>query len=103
VKEIAAEMLDKIDNLTETRALTLARTEVIHAHAEGQLDQFTDLGVEEVGVEAEFSTAGDDLVCPECEALEGQSFPVEEAHGIIPVHPNCRCTWIPKIPEHLLK
>jgi SPP1 gp7 family putative phage head morphogenesis protein len=101
--EISKQMVDEIDGITNQRALVLARTEVIHAHAEGQLDSYEDLGVTEVGVEAEFSTAGDDLVCPECEALEGEVFPVEDAHGVIPVHPNCRCTWIPRIPEHLLE
>jgi len=27
--------------------------------------------------------------------MEGEVFTVEEAHGMIPLHPNCRCTWIP--------
>lgn len=101
--EIAKQMVDEIDGITNQRALVLARTEVIHAHAEGQLDSFTELGVEQVGVEAEWSTAGDDRVCPECEAMEGKSFPIDEAHGMIPLHPNCRCTWIPMIPASLLK
>jgi SPP1 gp7 family putative phage head morphogenesis protein len=102
-RDMAREMMSEIDGITERRALTLARTETIHAHAEGQLDSFTELGVEEVGVEAEWSTAGDDRVCPECEAMEGKTFSMDEAHGMIPLHPNCRCTWIPKIPEHLLR
>lgn len=78
-----------------SRARTIARTEVIHAHAEGQLDAFEELGVEELGVMAEWSTAGDDHVCEECEPLEGVIMTVEEARGMIPRHPNCRCTWIP--------
>lgn len=102
-REIAKQMVDEIDGITNQRALVLARTEVIHAHAEGQLDSFTELGVEEVGVEAEWSTAGDDRVCPECEAMEGKTFSMDEAHGMIPLHPNCRCTWIPSIPKSLLK
>lgn len=101
--QIAREMSDSIEGITNQRALVLARTEVIHAHAEGQLDQFTELGVEEVGVEAEWSTAGDDRVCPQCEEMEGKTFTVEEAHGMIPLHPSCRCTWVPKIPESLLR
>lgn len=100
---IAKQMTDEIDGITDQRALVLARTEVIHAHAEGQLDSFTELGVEQVGVEAEWSTAGDDRVCPECEAMEGKTFSMDEAHGMIPLHPNCRCTWIPSIPTSLLK
>lgn len=96
---IANEMTDKIDSLSDSRALTIARTEVINAHAEGQLDAFVDLGVEELGVKAEWSTAGDDRVCPECEELEGNIYTIDEARGMIPVHPNCRCAWIPYVPD----
>jgi len=92
---IAREMEDKINGLVEGRGMTIARTEIINAHAEGQLDAFEKLGVEELGIKAEWSTAGDDRVCEECEPMEGQVFTVEEAHGLIPLHPNCRCTWIP--------
>jgi SPP1 gp7 family putative phage head morphogenesis protein len=88
-RDIARNMVDTVDNLTEKRALLIARTEVIHAHAEGQLDSFEELGVEELGVESEWSTAGDERVCPLCEEMEGKLFSIEEAHGMIPLHPNC--------------
>lgn len=100
--DVAREMSSTIEGITERRALVMARTEIIHAHAEGQLDTFKELGVEELGVQSEWSTAGDDRVCPECEKMEGKVFNVDEAHGMIPLHPNCRCTWIPHIPKHLL-
>jgi SPP1 gp7 family putative phage head morphogenesis protein len=95
VRELADEMVDRIDNLTERRALLITRTEIINAHANGQLDAFQKLGIDQLGIKAEFSTAGDDRVCPICQALEGQTYTVEEARGIIPVHPACRCTFIP--------
>ena len=94
-REIAKAMAENIDNLTRTRALLIARTETIHAHAEGQLDAFDRLGVKELGIKAEWSTAGDDRVCDQCGGNEGQIFDMEEARGMIPLHPNCRCTWIP--------
>jgi SPP1 gp7 family putative phage head morphogenesis protein len=93
--EIASEMVDRIGSLTESRALAIARTETIAAHAEGQLDAFEELGVDQLGVMAEWVTAGDDRVCPECSDMEGKLFSVDEARGLIPLHPNCRCTWIP--------
>jgi SPP1 gp7 family putative phage head morphogenesis protein len=93
--EIAKDMANNIDTLTNTRALLIARTETIFAHAEGQLDAFERLGVTELGVKAEWSTAGDDRVCEECSGYEGKVFDIEEAHGLIPLHPNCRCAWIP--------
>ena len=92
---IARNMRLSIGNLTRTRAMMIARTEVIAAHAEGQLDSFERLGVEEVGILAEWSTAGDDRVCPLCDELEGVVMTVKEARGLIPRHPNCRCAWIP--------
>lgn len=79
----------------QSRALTIARTEIIRAHAEGQLDALEDLGVTEVGVMVEWSTAGDDRVCPLCQPLEGTVMKISEARGIIPRHPNCRCAHIP--------
>ena len=29
--------------------------------------------------------------------LNGREFPVDEARGVIPVHPNCRCVWVPVV------
>lgn len=79
----------------QSRALTIARTEIIRAHAEGQLDALENLGVEEVGVMVEWSTAGDDRVCPLCQPLESTVLKIKEARGILPRHPNCRCSFIP--------
>jgi len=95
---IAREMTARIDSLTRSRAMTIARTEIINAHAEGQLDSFEKLGVKELGIKAEWSTAGDDRVCPECAPNEGRVFDMETARGMIPLHPNCRCSWIPSAP-----
>jgi len=92
-REIARLLKKKIDTIGTTRARTLARTEVIRAHAEGQLDVLQELGVTRVGVAVEFSTAGDDLVCPLCSPLDGSVFELKLARGIIPRHPNCG-TWI---------
>ncbi len=82
-----------------TRAKILARTEVIRAHAEAQLQEFRNWGIEGVSALAEFSTAKDDRVCPICESLEGKIYTLDEASGIIPVHPQCRCCWLPYIEE----
>lgn len=95
--DIAQQMTEEIDGLTFRRAFVIARTETIHAHAEGQLDAFEKLGVKELGVQAEWTTAGDDRVCPECAKNEGKRFSIDEARGLIPLHPNCRCTWIPAV------
>lgn len=67
----------------------------IRAHAEGQLDALERLGVTSVGVAVEWSTAGDDRVCPLCRPLEGVVYKVSEAHGLLPRHPRCRCAFLP--------
>lgn len=101
--KIAREMQKTVAGISRTRARMLARTEIMHAHAEGQLDSFQLLGVEKLGIIAEWSTAGDDLVCSKCYAMEGQTYTVDEARGLIPLHPNCRCVWIPsELPENRL-
>lgn len=93
-REVARDLNAEVD-IGWTRALTVARTELIRAHAEGQLTALEDLGVEDVGVAVEWSTTGDDRVCEECQPLEGVVMKLEEARGMLPRHPNCRCAWIP--------
>lgn len=93
-RDLVDDLVDDLD-VSEARAETIARTEIIRAHAEGQLDAFEKLGVEEVGVAVEWSTAGDDRVCRHCAPLEGVVLTVAESHGLIPAHPNCRCAFIP--------
>jgi SPP1 gp7 family putative phage head morphogenesis protein len=92
--EIARDLDDELD-IGRQRAETIARTEIIRAHAEGQLQALEDLGVEEVGVAVEFTVTEDEKLCPRCEALSGVVLKIEEARGLIPVHPNCRCAFIP--------
>ena len=48
---------------------------------------------------AEWSTAGDDLVCPLCEPLEGIVMSIKDARDMLPRHTNCRCMWIPAEPK----
>lgn len=94
-KEVADEIAAKVDGITKQRALTLARTEVIRAHSEGALDMFENLGVTQIGVAVEWSTAEDFKVCPKCRPLQGIILTVDEARGMFPRHPNCRCSPIP--------
>jgi len=96
-RELASQINSEIDSITKKRALVMARTEIIHAHAEGQLDSFEDLGIDELGVMAEWATADDAHVCELCRPLDGVVMTVKQARGMIPRHPNCRCAFIPAI------
>lgn len=93
-RDLAKSLNEQLD-LGEARSEVIARTEIIRAHAEGQLNALEDLGVEEVGVAVEWSTAGDDRVCPLCEELERVVLKIDEARGMLPRHPQCRCAWVP--------
>jgi len=103
-REIAKSLTDKI-NIEKPRARTIARTEMIHAHAEGQLDSYKEAGIKGVKLLAEWITAaGVDAtvaemkaagVCPRCQEMSGVILTVDEARGLIPLHPNCRCAWLP--------
>jgi SPP1 gp7 family putative phage head morphogenesis protein len=90
-------IMDSIDIISARRARLIAQTEVTRAHAEGQLDAFEKLGVEELGALIEWSTAGDGRVCPKCNSMNGKRYTPQEARGLIPLHPGCRCAWIPYV------
>jgi hypothetical protein len=80
----------------ERRAKMLARTEVIRAHAQAQLQEFKVWGVAGVNVVAEWVTAGFN-VCPQCQDKSRQGpYTIEQAWNLIPFHPHCRCCWVAK-------
>jgi SPP1 gp7 family putative phage head morphogenesis protein len=77
------------------RAEILARTEIIRSHHLATIAEYRTWEVEGVYVLAEFVTAGDLRVCPECSALQNTIWTLDEIENIIPVHPQCRCVSIP--------
>lgn len=98
-RKMASEVNDRVEKVGLTRARTLARTEVIHAHSEATLNRYeSQLGADaEVVGKAELVTAGDSRVCEICAGIEGHVVTVRGARGMIPVHPNCRCAWLPVV------
>jgi SPP1 gp7 family putative phage head morphogenesis protein len=104
-REAAKAISKELETIKKTRALTLARTETIRAHAEGSLESMKQLGVQTVGVDVEWQATMidedkgifEEKVCPQCQALAGMVIPIEEAHGLIPRHPNCRCAFVPNV------
>lgn len=93
-KKIATQ-LAKQTGLSKERALLIAQTELIGVYAEGQLDALEAAGVSEVTAQVEWLTAGDSRVCPRCAAMEGVKLKIADARGKIPLHPRCRCAWVP--------
>jgi hypothetical protein len=110
---------DRVQHVGMVRSEALANTVLVSAHAYGSLDTYQAAGVTHVALRAEVNrarpthdartprapvqrtlvaiqTAGDDLVCQECQDLENDNpYRLQEALGLIPAHPNCRCAWVP--------
>lgn len=94
-RKTATEINRSVDAIGIKRARMLARTETQYAVNEATLNRFQQMGVGQVTILAEFTTAGDGRVCDICAGLEGTTYDLESAHGVIPVHPMCRCQWAP--------
>jgi len=69
--------------LIEKRAELIARTETARAINEGTIEGYRQGGIKRV----EWVTAAG--CCPECDALNGHKFTLEEASGMMPLHPAC--------------
>jgi len=93
IAKLTRRVTEVYGNEFRRRAATLARTEVIKASNEGALWRYEREGVEK----AEFYAALDERTCEDCMGYHGNIYPIGEAHGLIPVHPNCRCTYIPVV------
>lgn len=94
--QIAKDINGRVRAIGLNRARVLARTELSRAHADATLNRYEQYGVDKVNGFAEFSTSNTG-VCPICRDLEGKEYRVKDAAGVIPVHPNCRCTWLPVV------
>lgn len=96
-REVAALLNKQVEGIGIRRALVLARTEMVHAYSEASLNRYQEFGIKGVTAMVEFSTSGDDKVCDDCAHLEKRGFTIVDARGVIPVHPNCRCAWLPVV------
>jgi len=92
--ESIPKLTKRIEGYFETdarfRAARVARTETIAASNEGALQRYEKEGIDK----SEFYPSPG--ACPECLALVGE-YPTKEAHGLIPVHPNCKCVYLPVV------
>ncbi len=81
------------------RAETIARTETMRALNQGALAEAKSAvksGLLGANVRKVWSATGDGKICPQCEALDGESVPLSEdfpgAGATPPLHPACRCS-----------
>lgn len=81
-------------NVGFSKADRLVRTETMHAINQAQLDTYAKEGVEEV----EWNAGFDERMCDICGSMHGRKYKIGEAPTLM--HPNCRCTLVPVIPDN---
>jgi len=72
------------------RSMNIVRTEVTRIANAGAIEHFKDGGVKRI----QWIASGGTRTCPECEALDGRIFGIDE-HPDIPLHSCCRCSTLP--------
>lgn len=95
-RRLARDLNSAVD-LGMTRSRVVAHTEMIRTFSEATLNRYADLGIDAVEAQVELLTAGDNRVCDDCKSLEGDVMSLDDARGVIPRHPRCRCAWLPVI------
>jgi len=107
-RKVADRLTDELRTLQNTRATTLARTEIINSHATAAVTEYEENGAEVVQHTARI-TAKDARVCPWCRALDDVPFTLDEFQSVtarwgsqimrvgVVAHPNGRCSPVPKI------
>ena len=91
IQQISKRLEGYFTEKAKYRAEMIARTETIAASNEGALHRYELEGIDK----SEFYPAPD--ACSECSVYDGQIYLTKESHGIIPVHPNCRCVFLPVV------
>lgn len=84
----ARELVNKF-GIPVIRARTTARTEIISAYREANIERYKQSKAVKGWM---WSATLDDRTCPVCVYLDGQVFDLEEFFA---THPNCRCAPIP--------
>jgi len=88
---LATRVRSTFDFCSRSRAIRIARTETITAANEGALKGYEASGVVD---RVEFFPAPG--ACDDCLDLVGE-YPIGESHGMIAVHPNCKCIFLPVV------
>jgi SPP1 gp7 family putative phage head morphogenesis protein len=89
-----ANRLIKTGQITRSRALMVARTEVGRVRRETDRLQLAERP--DIFSGWEWAASKSVRTCAVCLALDGRIFKLDE---VFPQHPNCRCTMIPVMPD----
>lgn len=99
--EISKDIQKSVKTLTKARCNTIARTEIVKAHNQGQVQTMKELGVDTY----RYITANDNNVAKICKKNQGprgreRIYKLDEAGTpknplpVINSHPNCRCVIV---------
>lgn len=93
-----AKDLEAVGMFSRDRAELIARTEIAFALNEGTREYLGSLGIEMFQVDI----AGN--ACELCREVQSKGpYTYNQAAGLLPVHPRCRCVWIAVIPKEWLQ
>lgn len=92
--ELAGTVADRVEKVGGHRARLIGETEPAAAYHSGTLQEYDLVGATQV--ELAWETVGDRRTCARCEAgSAGSPYALEEARGLLPHHPLCRCWFTP--------
>ena len=89
IDQMVSQMTD-LFTFSPARAQAIARTETIAAAVQGDIQGMKEAGVKSVT----YMAAEDERTCEDCSDMDGEEFDISDSEGIIPLHVNCRCTWL---------
>lgn len=107
-RKTARRLNNTVEKMTNTRAKTLARTEVLESNNEQALTRYEQAGVSGVA-HGEWATSGLGNVCTFCRRLDDETFTIQEMRNTAvefrgqvyrlqpPSHPNGVCTILPAV------
>lgn len=91
---VAKAISERVDAIGITRANALARTESMKAFNTGATNRYRQRGY----TEQEWCAAASERTCSYCSQMDGRTFPIDDSPDM-PAHVNCRCSWLPVVPE----
>lgn len=94
VYQISDRIRNTFEGFSQNRSEMIARTETMMAANQGTLDGYKQSSVV---TEVEFYAAMDERSCEDCDGMNGEIFSIDNAYGVLPLHPHCRCSWLPVI------
>ena len=92
-REVAKAISERVD-VSQSRAVTIARTESMKGYNTGATTRYKQRGVERV----EWLATTSERTCDYCSSMDGRTFPLDDSPDM-PAHVNCRCCWLPVIPK----